>query len=87
VTPGALEVLSGSTLEICCAIGDGTGDSRSVPTAVAGGRFFKQLTAGQHTCGKTSDSVGYCWGWNGSGQLGDGTTIAKSTPTAVAAPS
>jgi alpha-tubulin suppressor-like RCC1 family protein len=36
------------------------------------------------TCGKTGAAVGYCWGWNGSGQLGNGTTEYQLSPVQVA---
>jgi len=42
------------------------------------------LTAGRyHTCGRTSTGAAYCWGDNGSGQLGDGTQTQRLTPVAV----
>ena len=42
------------------------------PVEVAGNLRFVQLSAGRnHTCGVTVDGVGYCWGANGSGQLGN----------------
>ena len=62
-------------------LGDGTsgsynGDSshdRTAPVAVSGGRTYTALVAGgQHTCGLVSGGTAYCWGGNGSGQLGDG---------------
>ena len=44
-----------------------------------------QVGAGnQHTCAATADSIPYCWGRNGVGQLGNGTTTPSLIPTAVA---
>jgi len=55
-----------------------------VPTAVSGGLSFRTITAGgQHSCGLTTDSLAYCWGANGSGQLGDSTQIDRPTPVLV----
>jgi len=43
------------------------------------------LTAGEgHTCGVTSGGAAYCWGRNGTGELGDGSTTRRMTPVAVA---
>lgn len=68
-------------------IGDGTTLQRLVPTAVAGGLTFEQFYTndgnGGTTCGLTGAGVAYCWGANGSGELGDGTTVDKLVPTAV----
>ena len=36
-----------------------------------------------HTCGVTMENVGYCWGMNGSGQLGDGTAEHSPVPVEV----
>jgi alpha-tubulin suppressor-like RCC1 family protein len=67
------------------AVGDGTTTMRLTPVAVAGGHFFRQVSAGaSHTCGRTAASVAYCWGGNLYGQLGDGTTASSSTPVPVA---
>ena len=42
-----------------------------VPTAVAGGVLFAQLTAGPgHTCGLTGSGQAYCWGANPDGRTG-----------------
>jgi alpha-tubulin suppressor-like RCC1 family protein len=67
-------------------LGDGTTTRRLTPVAVLGGHLFFQLsTRESHTCAATADvGVGYCWGYNGSGQLGDATTTTRLTPTKVA---
>jgi len=42
------------------------------------------ITSGSaHTCGVTTSSFAYCWGWNRPGQLGDGTTEPRLIPTRV----
>jgi alpha-tubulin suppressor-like RCC1 family protein len=58
---------------------------RPLPTAVAGGLSFAQVSAGgQHTCGLTPAGKAYCWGNGLSGQLGDGILHAPATsPSAV----
>lgn len=58
------------------------------PRLVAGGRVFKQVTAGifdggAHSCGRTTSDRIYCWGFNNSGQLGDGTSTTRLRPVAV----
>jgi hypothetical protein len=46
---------------------------------------WKQISLGsQHTCAISLDDKAYCWGFNGSGQLGNGNTGTDSTtPVAV----
>lgn len=70
-------------------IGDGSaGTDRPAPELVIGGRTFGAIAAGSaHTCAVATNGTAYCWGSNGSGQLGDGTTNPSTAPTAVAGPS
>jgi len=66
-------------------LGDGTTTNRTTPTAVdqteAGS--FASVWVGNHSCGRNSGGEVYCWGFNGSGQLGDGTVDSRTTPTLV----
>jgi alpha-tubulin suppressor-like RCC1 family protein len=42
------------------------------------------LSAGSaHTCALRADSLVFCWGANGFGQLGDGTTLSRPWPETV----
>ena len=62
-----------------------TGGTSSTPTPVNGGLKFVSLSAGAaYTCGVTPDGSIYCWGANGSGQLGDGTQTDRAAPVRVA---
>ena len=68
-------------------LGDGTTSVNSLdPVPVAGGLFFRQVSAGGlHTCGVTTTNQAYCWGKNDGGQLGIGGAgdIEQRTPAAV----
>ena len=67
-------------------LGDGTQLDRGEPTRVGGasGPTFVAIAAGYaHSCGITGAGEMYCWGRNGSGQLGDSTFISRSEPTRV----
>lgn len=56
----------------------------TIPIPVLGAPSFTSVTAGgSFTCGLASDGRAYCWGGNGSGQLGDGSTTDRSTPAPV----
>jgi alpha-tubulin suppressor-like RCC1 family protein len=67
-------------------LGDGTTIGRLTPRAVAGGRQFRQVSAGHaHGCGVTPSNQAFCWGQNASGQLGDGSDPGRSlVPVLVA---
>jgi len=61
------------------ATGDGSIDTPSGP------RFTRITAYGDLTCAEFSGRL-YCWGENGSRQLGDGTTMDRGAPTAVSLP-
>src|SRR6266853_1567889 len=65
----------------------GTGQADSLarrPVEVSGGRSWIMLAAGgAHTCGIASDTLAYCWGANGSGQLGDSSFLDRPAPVPV----
>jgi alpha-tubulin suppressor-like RCC1 family protein len=66
-------------------LGTGVADSFArTPQPVTGGLTFRAITVGgRHSCGLTTDSLAYCWGDDGDGQLGDG---APATPAAAPVP-
>jgi alpha-tubulin suppressor-like RCC1 family protein len=46
---------------------------------------FREVSAGElHSCGVTTSDYAYCWGYNGSGQIGDNTYSTRFTPILVA---
>lgn len=68
------------------ALGDGNAPTdAAAPVPVAGGLTFRALGAGgSHVCGVTAADAAYCWGFNGSGELGDGNAgTSRDVPTAV----
>ncbi|MDQ6827590.1 MAG: Ig-like domain-containing protein [Gemmatimonadota bacterium] len=69
-------------------LGNGTNISSNIPVRVSGNIFFSALAVGaSHTCGfgasATSGNALFCWGANGSGQLGDGTLVDRNVPIRV----
>ena len=68
-------------------VGDGTsGSMRTVPFTVydtGTTKWAMVSTGGRHTCGVTQTGSGYCWGYNGSGQLGDGSSTPMEKPTLI----
>jgi hypothetical protein len=66
------------------ALGDGTTETRTTPTRVAGGGTWRSLSAGHDfTCGVRPSGAAECWGENYQGQVGDGTEEPRSTPQQV----
>lgn len=74
-------------------LGDNTTVDKNLPAAVLGvftstgtvgsANFYPWATAGaEHTCAVSTANTNriYCWGENGSGQLGDGTTTNRLLP-------
>jgi alpha-tubulin suppressor-like RCC1 family protein len=56
----------------------------SVPGAVVGGLTYTTIDVGDpFTCGLTINGIVYCWGANGSGQLGNGSTTHSDVPVKV----
>jgi alpha-tubulin suppressor-like RCC1 family protein len=53
-------------------------------TEVEGLRDVVQVAGGDaHYCARTREGAVWCWGSNGSGQLGDGTTVTRNVPVRV----
>ena len=71
-------------------LGNNSTANSSVPVAVAQGAVpagvkFVHINGGQHhMCALGSNGKAYCWGINGSGQLGNNSTANSSVPVAVA---
>jgi alpha-tubulin suppressor-like RCC1 family protein len=62
-------------------VGDGSGEDRLAPVAVAPQERFEVLeSSGSHVCALTRQGAAFCWGRNDSGLLGDGTTADRATP-------
>jgi alpha-tubulin suppressor-like RCC1 family protein len=63
-----------------------TNNTPSLPVLAAGGRRFRQLSAGlEYTCAVTATDRAFCWGDNFVGSLGDGSTSERRlTPVRVA---
>lgn len=72
-------------------LGDGSYTSSSTAVAVtlpSGVTSFSKIVVGNsHACAIGNNNLAYCWGANGSGQLGDGTTTTRTSPVAVTLPS
>ena len=63
---------------------DSTHDSSNHPVAVPGGVALVSIDASWKTaCGLTDAGAAYCWGFNGTGQVGNGTLVNALTPQPV----
>jgi alpha-tubulin suppressor-like RCC1 family protein len=68
------------------ALGNGSTFGGRIPQTVqqpVGVTFVSISSNYAHSCGLTSGGQAYCWGENGSGQLGDSTIVDKNAPVAV----
>jgi alpha-tubulin suppressor-like RCC1 family protein len=72
-------------------LGNSSAISSSTPVAVTSsgalaGKTLTQITTGQaFTCALDSNGAAYCWGANGSGQMGNSTNFQSLVPVAVTA--
>ncbi len=56
----------------------------AVPAGQGGGTTWQRVATGRnHTCAVLSNGTLWCWGANGSGQLGIGNTTDQTSPTQV----
>lgn len=69
-----------------CDVG-GSFPCSTTPIPVTGGLKFAKISAGQWaTCGVTTGAQGYCWGYNGYGQLGSQSTPLTADPNPTPLP-
>ena len=80
---GTVTLASGATITATRSVVISTTLTQvNVPRATD--KFISDISSDSHSCVIANGQL-YCWGINGSGQLGDGTTVAKNKPTLVAA--
>lgn len=66
-------------------IGFADDDDHPRPLLVSFTQQFKSIALGaRSTCAITAENRLFCWGYNGTGQLGDGTVTQRNEPTAIA---
>ncbi|HXF94808.1 MAG TPA: hypothetical protein VNI61_01780 [Gemmatimonadales bacterium] len=67
-----------------CLTATGTDPCARTPMAVSGGLRLVEVAAGvRHGCGLAADSTAWCWGENGSGELGDSVVADTAAPVPV----
>ncbi len=77
-------VLGPHTLQVRETDLAGNDEDPPVTVSWAVERRWRALASGRdHTCGIATDGTLWCWGANGSGQLGDGTLAASAVPVQV----
>lgn len=65
-------------------VGFADNDEHARPLLVSFTQQFKSIALGaRSTCAITDDDRLFCWGYNGTGQLGDGTTVQRNEPQAI----
>jgi alpha-tubulin suppressor-like RCC1 family protein len=87
---GQLGIGTATGPDTCVLSLGGTTDCSTIPVAVTGGLSFAALSVGVHngqSCGVTAAGAAYCWGYNGSGELGVGTTTGPELCAQVNGPS
>src|SRR5438093_1611670 len=76
--------LGATTTETCNGFGDVI-SGNTLPGPVQSAPKFATLSAGSFpSCGVAAAGDGYCWGYNGNGELGDGTGANSPTPVLIA---
>src|SRR5690606_36100482 len=71
------------------ALGDGTKIDSWTPVTVSSPNSVQLVgpeAGGFHTCARSVAGSVYCWGRNGSGQVGDSTAFERILPFEVSAP-
>lgn len=62
----------------------GVSNVSAVPYRVAPAQTFTTVALGElHACAIDGAGAGFCWGANGSGQVGDGSNTQRSLPTVI----